>query len=121
LEFYVGITVDQVFGPLFLIGAGGPALEAERDVSISLGLPDRGAIRRCIGETVAGHWLQSSLGSRMVDLGLLEDVALKASALARKMTDSLIALDLNPVVLSPSGATVIDAKVHVRKPRLNAG
>jgi len=113
LEFYVGVNLDRVFGPLFLVGAGGPNLDAEQDVSMNIGLPDHAAVLRCIGQTRAGRWLTSSLGNGLVDLDLLVDVALRAVALARGMQDSLVALDLNPVVIGPSGAMVIDAKVHV--------
>ncbi len=115
LEFYVGINVDPVFGPLFIIGAGGPALEEDQDVSMKIGLPDRVAIRRCIKETRSGRWLMSPLGGRLVDLELLVDVAHKAVALAERLQGPLVALDLNPVVLGPSGAMVVDAKVHMRK------
>jgi acyl-CoA synthetase (NDP forming) len=121
LEFYVGINIDRAFGPLFLIGAGGPRLEAEPDVSMRIGLPDRAAVQRCIRETSAGRWLMSSLGSRLVDLDLLVDVALQAAALAEGMKDSLVALDLNPVVIGPSGAMVIDAKVHVTRSATSDG
>ncbi len=121
LEFYVGVNIDRVFGPLFLVGAGGPGLEAERDVSMTIGLPGRAEIERCIGQTRAGRWLTGSLGSPLVDLDLLVDVALPATALAEGMKDSLVALDLNPVVVGPSGAMVIDAKVCVAKVAVSDG
>jgi acyl-CoA synthetase (NDP forming) len=121
LEFYVGVNIDRVFGPLFLVGAGGRGLEAEQDISMTIGLPDRAGIERCIGQTRVGRWLTSSLGSPLVDLDLLVDVALRATALAQAMKDSLVALDLNPVVIGPSGAMVIDAKVHVTKAAISNG
>jgi acyl-CoA synthetase (NDP forming) len=114
LEFYVGITFDEVFGPLFLIGAGGPTLEKDQDISMTIGLPDRDAIWRCLGETHIGRWLISSLGSALVDLEKLVDVAEKAVDVVRKSGGSLVALDLNPVVLGPTGAVVVDAKLHAK-------
>ena len=115
LEFYVGVNMDPVFGAVFLIGAGGPILEEQQDVSVRIGLPDRAAIVDCFKETRCGRWLASSLGSHLLDIGALVDVARKAVALAEAMSDSLVALDLNPVVLGPGGATVVDAKVHLRE------
>jgi hypothetical protein len=50
-----------------------------------------------------------------VDLDLLVEVALQTAALAEGMKDSLVAIDLNPVVIGPWGAMVIDAKVRVTK------
>jgi acyl-CoA synthetase (NDP forming) len=121
LEFYVGITLDQVFGPLFIIGAGGPAVEEQQDVSMAIGLPERDAIWRCIGETRIGRWLLSSLGSDLVNLEELVDVAVKAAELAREKGGSLVALDLNPVVVGPLGAVVVDAKVHMRTTTVSDG
>ena len=115
LEFYVGINLDPVLGPVFLLGAGGPILEEHRDVAMTIGLPDRAGIRACLDRTRSGRWLTSTLASRLVYVELLVEVALRAVALAESMSDSLVALDLNPVVLGPEGAMVLDAKVYVRE------
>jgi hypothetical protein len=55
-----------------------------------------------------------SLGSRLVDVELLVDIALKAVTVALDMSERFAALDINPVVIGPWGATVVDAKLHVR-------
>ncbi len=114
LEFYVGINYDRVCGPVFMIGAGGPTLEAQRDVAMTIGFPDRRRVRACLAETGCGRWVLGSLGSRLVDTELLVDIALKAVTVARDMSESFAALDINPVVIGPWGATVVDAKLHVR-------
>lgn len=114
LEFYIGIRDDRVCGPVFIIGAGGPTLEAQHDVAMTIGFPDRRRIKACLAETSCGRWLLGSLGSRLVDLELLVDISLKAVELAQEMSDSFAALDINPVVLGPFGASVVDAKLHVR-------
>ena len=70
---------------------------------------------RASTRTRSGRWLTSTLASRLVYVELLVEVALRAVALAESMSDSLVALDLNPVVLGPEGAMVLDAKVYVRE------
>ncbi len=114
LEFYIGINRDSVCGPVFVIGAGGPTLEAQRDVSMAIGFPDRDQVKACLAETVCGRWVLGSLGSRLVNTELLVDIALRAVTVARDMSESFAALDLNPVVVGPWGAAVVDAKLHVR-------
>jgi len=114
LEFYIGINHDSVCGPVFMIGAGGPTLEAQRDVAMTIGFPDRRRVKACLAETGCGRWVLGSLGSRLIDTELLVDIALKAVTVARDMSESFAALDLNPVVIGPWGVTVIDAKLHVR-------
>lgn len=114
LEFYIGINHDSVCGPVFMIGAGGPTLEAQSDVAMTIGFPDRRRVKACLADTNCGRWVLGSLGSRLIDIEILVDIALKAVAVARNMSDSFAALDLNPVVTGPWGATVVDAKLHVR-------
>ena len=97
-----------------MIGAGGPTLEAQRDVAMTIGFPDRRRVKACLAETGCGRWVLGSLGSRLIDTELLVDIALKAVTVARDMSESFAALDLNPVVIGPWGVTVIDAKLHVR-------
>jgi succinyl-CoA synthetase beta subunit len=114
LEFYIGINHDSVCGPVFMIGAGGPTLEAQRDVAMTIGFPDRRRVKACLAETGCGRWVLGSLGSRLVDTELLVDIALKAVTVARDMSESFAALDINPVVIGPWGGAVVDAKLRVR-------
>ena len=43
-----------VFGPLFLVGAGGRGLEAEQDISMTMGSRTVRRIRECLGQTRSG-------------------------------------------------------------------
>ena len=97
-----------------MIGAGGPTLEAQRDIAMAIGFPDRRRVKACLAETGCGRWLLGSLGSRLVNTELLVDIALKAVTVARDMSESFAALDFNPVVIGPWGAAVVDAKLHVK-------
>lgn len=112
LEFFVGVTRDPVFGPLFLVGAGGPELEEIGDIVVHLGLPKRDEIRALLGETSAGQWLCSTIGHQLIDLDAL-------CALAEDLCEwfgsvpEIASLDANPIVAHPSGAAVLDAKVRL--------
>jgi acyl-CoA synthetase (NDP forming) len=54
-------------------------------------------------------------GAPPVDLGALEDVIVRAGALAAGHPE-VVELDLNPVIASPTGALVVDARVRVERP-----
>ena len=54
-------------------------------------------------------------GAPPVDLGALEDVVVRIGALAAAHPE-IVELDLNPVIASPTGAVVVDARVRVAAP-----
>ena len=113
LEFYVGVRVDPVFGRLLLIGAGGPSIEGLADVVIGrhpLG-PER--IAELVASTLVGRWLASPASDGLFDLGSLVRIAAAAMQVMAR-APQWESLDLNPVVVHRSGATVIDAKAGRR-------
>ena len=83
---------------------------------MTIGLPDRAGIRACLRQDPFRALARRAPSRAIcVYIELLVEVALRAVALAESMSDSLVALDLNPVVLGPEGAMVLDAKVYVRE------
>jgi acyl-CoA synthetase (NDP forming) len=113
LEFYVGVRADPVFGRLLLIGAGGPSIEGMADVVIGrhpLG-PER--IAELVASTLVGRWLASPASGGLFDLGSLVRIAAAAMQVMAG-APQWESLDLNPVVVHRSGATVVDAKAARR-------
>ena len=54
-------------------------------------------------------------GAPRADVGALEDVVVRVAALAAAHPE-IAELDLNPVIVSPTGAVVVDARVRVERP-----
>jgi hypothetical protein len=54
-------------------------------------------------------------GAPHADLAALEDVVVRVGALAAAHSE-VAELDLNPVIASPGGAVVVDARVRVERP-----
>jgi acyl-CoA synthetase (NDP forming) len=54
-------------------------------------------------------------GAPPADVRALQDVIVRTAALAATHAE-VAELDLNPVVVTPSGALVVDARVRVRRP-----
>ena len=110
-ECIIGVTQDPLFGPLVLFGLGGIAAEL---------LADR-ALRMLPLTDVDAHELVRSLrssplllgyrGTPPLDVDGLEDALLRVAQLAQALPE-IAEMDLNPVIVSEHGVTVVDAKIR---------
>ncbi len=112
LEFYVGVIVDERFGLMVIVGGGGPEVENRSDVAIARCPISQDAILRLIGETAAGRWLSTPAVRGLVDLESLAMVAHRGTLVAVDLGGDFSTLDLNPVVVGPAGAIVVNAEDH---------
>lgn len=107
VEVIIGMTRDPVFGPVLMFGLGGIFVEALRDVSFRVAPLSRRDAEEMIKEIKGHRVLEGMRGLPPVDFEALTDVILKVS---RLVTDHAIQeLDVNPLVVSPRGAVVVDA------------
>lgn len=115
VEMLVGSTSDPLFGPLVVCGRGGTAAEIHRDVAVRLTpLTDRGA-RAMVRELRMLPLLEGYRGAPPCDVAALEDLLLRVAALVHAHPH-IAELDCNPVVVTPDGAVVLDARVRVHEP-----
>ncbi|HEX8803496.1 MAG TPA: acetate--CoA ligase family protein, partial [Acidimicrobiales bacterium] len=92
-------------GPVLTLGPGGAVTPlATGDVQV-LPLTDRDA-ERLVARSALAPVLDA--GRRAT----LEDLLLRVGALVEEAAE-VVALDLNPVILSATGAAVVDARVRV--------
>lgn len=54
-------------------------------------------------------------GARPCDVGMLEDLLLRLSAMAVALP-AIVELDCNPVIMTVQGATIVDARVRASEP-----
>jgi acyl-CoA synthetase (NDP forming) len=108
----IGVTDDQMFGPLVMLSAAGPAAE-----------PPVGAARLAPLTSVDADMLISSIRSgRPLPAGqdasqaavdaTLRDVLLRVSRLTDDLPE-ITELELNPVIARPDGAIVADVRIRV--------
>jgi acetate---CoA ligase (ADP-forming) len=117
VEMLVGSAADPVFGPVVAVGAGGVTVELTRDVAVGIApLTDLDA-GRMIRSLTTFPLLDGFRGATPKDVHALEDVVLRIAALA-STHPSIVEMDCNPVGVFDRGAAVIDARVHVRAPRI---
>jgi acyl-CoA synthetase (NDP forming) len=111
-EMIVGVAHDPQFGPVVACGAGGVMVELIKDVSVRvtpLSREDAGAMIR---ELKTFPLLEGYRGAPRRDIAALEDVILRIGALVDDIP-SIAELDLNPVLVHESGATIVDARIRV--------
>jgi acetyl coenzyme A synthetase (ADP forming)-like protein len=112
VETIVGFAVDPAFGPQVLFGLGGTAVELLNDhVSRLTPLTDSDARDMVLGLR-ATPLLTGFRGSVPVDIEALVDLILRMARLAEDLPE-LIEADCNPVMATPEGAVVIDARLRV--------
>jgi acyl-CoA synthetase (NDP forming) len=110
IEVVAGLTQDRTFGPVIMFGLGGIFVEALNDVAFRV-VPLRPKDARAMIREIRGFpILQGLRGTSPVDLGALEDMLLKLSALAEQHPE-LHEVDLNPVFAYPTGALAVDARI----------
>jgi acetate---CoA ligase (ADP-forming) len=115
IEMFIGMTVDPTFGPVLAVGAGGTAVELMKDIAVRI-TPitdlDAGEMLR---ELTTFPLLDGYRGSTKMDVGAIENVLLRVSALVEDHP-GIAELDLNPVIALAHGAVVVDARIHAAVP-----
>jgi acyl-CoA synthetase (NDP forming) len=112
VETIAGFVVDPAFGPQILFGLGGTAVELLGDhVSRLTPLTDLDARDMVLGLR-ATPLLTGFRGSEPVDIEALIDLVLRMARLADDLPE-LIEGDCNPVMATPGGAVVVDARLRV--------
>jgi acyl-CoA synthetase (NDP forming) len=112
VEMLVGVVHDQVFGPVVACGAGGTAVELMKDVSVRIApLTDRDAASM-IRSLATFPLLDGYRGAPKADVGALEDLLLRVSALVEAHPE-VAEMDCNPVMVLPDRAVVVDARIRV--------
>jgi acetate---CoA ligase (ADP-forming) len=115
VQMLVGVTHDDVFGPIVACGAGGTIAELLKDVAVRVApITDRAA-REMIRSLATFPLLDGYRGAPPADIVALEDVLLRVSALASNH-ESIREMDCNPVMVGETRAVVVDARVGVAAP-----
>jgi acetyl coenzyme A synthetase (ADP forming)-like protein len=113
VEMLVGVVNDPLFGPVVACGAGGVTAELLKDVQVRLTpLSDRDA-----GEMLRAlrtfPLLEGYRGAPGADLASLEELVLRVGALVEAHPE-LVEMDCNPVMATPEGAVIVDARIRVQ-------
>lgn len=114
LELIVGVKNDRAFGPIVICGSGGVLVELLNDVSTRVApLTERDATEM-IHSLKVYPLMKGYRGGPTYDEKALSEVVQRVAALATDIPE-VAELDLNPIMLQPSGkgATVLDSRIRI--------
>ncbi len=118
-ELALGVVRDAALGPLLVISAGGVLIEILSERAVLLAPVTRSAAVAALGRLRLAAVLAGTRGQPPADLGAIADAITGLSRLACDLGDALDALDINPLICTPSGATAADALL-VPRPLLDS-
>ena len=111
VEVALGVVRDPTFGPLVVVAAGGVLVELIHDRKLALPPIDEDAARRLIDGLAMRPLLDGVRGAPPSDVDALARAVSRLSVLAVELGDVIAELDVNPVIVSPSGCVAVDALV----------
>ena len=116
VEVIVGVNCDPQLGPVLLFGSGGVMVEVYNDVALRRCPITRAEAQAMIAEVKGARLLQGFRGRPAADLAALADTLVRVSHLAMHLEGHLAELDINPLMVLPSGQGVkaVDALVVLR-------
>lgn len=110
IELFVGMRRDPLLGPFLLVGLGGLWVELIDDVAVWPLPVDASRALRMLEETKASELLSGFRGQPRIDPGPITQSIVAVSKLATE-NPTIQQLDLNPLLVGPDGAQVVDAQV----------
>jgi acetate---CoA ligase (ADP-forming) len=107
----LGVTRDPVFGPVVTVAMGGIHVEVFRDVTHRIAPLTQEDVAEMLAELKMRPLLDGVRGAPPCDITALTDAVERVSWLAHDLQDVVGELDINPLVVSPQGALVVDALI----------
>jgi len=115
VELIVGVVHDHSFGPVLACGAGGTSAELVSDVAVRITPVTDLEAREMLRALRTFPLLDGYRGAPRCDLGAIEDVLLRVSAMVEAHPE-IVELDCNPLIAGPDGVVIVDARVRVETP-----
>ena len=119
VEFFAGMTVDPIFGPVVTFGLGGIFVEVLKDVATLLAPATAAQVEAALHRLRLFPLLDGARGQPRVDLKALSETVARLSRLAIEQPQ-LLEVDLNPIILLPgesAGVVAVDAVVRLGSAR----
>jgi acetyltransferase len=112
LELIVGASLDPLFGPVILFGAGGTAVEVVADRAVALPPLNEPLARALVDRTRVARLLAGWRDVPAADRAALHGVLMAISQLLAEVPE-ITELDINPLLADAEGVIALDARVRV--------
>ncbi|WMW81431.1 bifunctional acetate--CoA ligase family protein/GNAT family N-acetyltransferase [Undibacterium cyanobacteriorum] len=111
-EIFIGVSTDELFGPVISFGAGGVMIELIADRAIELPPLNQFLASRLIERVRCAEMLGAWRGAAPVHREAIEQILLRVSEMVCALPQ-LREMDINPVIVDADGALAVDARVVV--------
>jgi len=111
-ECIIGMTRNPQFGPVVMFGLGGIFVEVLKDVTFRVAPLTPTDAEEMIRQIQGYPLLEGIRGQAPKDTAALREILLKVSRLAVENPE-IREMDLNPVIVHETGATLVDARIMI--------
>lgn len=112
VELIVGVLNRKGFGSFLLVGPGGVLVDVSRKASVRLGPVDVTTARTMLHETEAATLLAGVRGRPTCDIDAAAQVIAAFSRVAAAHADLYATMEINPLIVSPTGALGVDLLIE---------
>ena len=118
IEFILGMTYDEQFGPLIVCGAGGVTVEVFKDAAVLLPPFGKEEVAEALGRLKSAKLLAEFRGAPARDIEALAECCAAFARFVVATDGRFAAIDLNPVFVCSRGCGVriADALIEMREP-----
>ncbi|GAA0556288.1 acetate--CoA ligase family protein [Actinomadura livida] len=108
LELVCGLFTDPTFGPVLTVGLGGTLVEITRDRRLALAPAGPAEAARLVRGLAGGRLVGAARGLTEEQAASVAEVLVRLGEVARRHPE-IRELELNPLIVGPSGAVAVDA------------
>lgn len=110
-ELLLGVSDDEQFGPLVVLGFGGVQVESLRDIACAMPPFTPAVARTMLDRLRLRPLLEASRGQAAADIEAFCQQASRLSVIAHFLGDFISEIDINPVIVQENGCIAVDALV----------
>ncbi len=114
VELIVGSALDEQFGPVLMMGAGGVHVEWIADTALALPPLNATLAERWLEQTRVGRAMLDGVLRERVDIDVLKRVLVRFSRLVSEQR-RVRGLEVNPLRVDRSGVVALDARIELHR------
>jgi acyl-CoA synthetase (NDP forming) len=111
VEIGLGAVVDDAFGPIVVVSAGGVLIEILEDKAAALAPISPNEAKELFGATKVSKLLAGVRGRPAADIEALAELISRFSMMVAALAHHVREIDINPVIAGPQGAFAVDALI----------